>query len=141
MTAFSLSTIGLLVFATVGCGSNQLPVAPVEGQVLYRGKAIESGSVMFQPTMGPPAKGVIKPDGTFRLSTYGVDDGAVIGQHKVRIASVGRQADAPIQPGDSPSEAIRGSRLIPEKYSYFESSGLTAEVKEENEAYVLKLTD
>jgi hypothetical protein len=42
-------------------------------------------SVGATPTLnlGKPAQGLIQPDGTFTMSTYGTDDGAVIGPHKV----------------------------------------------------------
>ena len=35
--------------------------------------------------VGKPAQGLIQPDGTFVLSTYGTSDGAVIGRHSVYL--------------------------------------------------------
>ena len=131
----------LAAILLAGCGSQQLPVAPAKGQVFYQGKPLEFGSVMFQPTAGPPARGIIQSDGTFELSTYGKNDGAIIGQHKIRVACVesqrGQNGGAP-RLGDAPGA---DRQLIPAKYFHFDSGGLTAEVKASNEPFVLTLTD
>jgi hypothetical protein len=131
----------ILVIASLGivgsCGSGQLPVAPAGGKVLYRGKSLEFGSVMFQPNAGPPARGIIQPDGTFQLSTYGVNDGAVLGTHRVRVACFeSQQANAPAR-----AEAGLGKSLIPSKYANLASSGLHVEVKPDAEPYVFELSD
>jgi len=125
----------LCVFAA-GCGS-KLSLAPVEGKVLYHGKPLEFGRVVFQPQVGPPATGTIQPDGTFRLTTD-QSDGAVIGKHQVEITCFDSQRPgAPAPTG----EAGAGQSLIPLKYASFHSSGLTAEVKAANEPFVFDLTD
>lgn len=137
-------TVLVLCLAAIvnGCGSQQLPVAPAKGQVFYQGKALDFGSVMFQPTAGPPARGIIQPDGTFELSTYDKNDGAIIGQHQVRIACVESQRGLNGGPRTKPSEAAGSDKpLIPLKYSHFDSSGLRVEVKEHNEPFVWRLTD
>jgi hypothetical protein len=123
-----------------GCGSSQLPVAPAKGQVFYRGKPLAFGSVMFQSNVGPPARGVIQRDGTFQLSTYGTNDGAVIGQHQVRIACFESQipAGAPVARS---GEAGVGKSLIPPRYSNLDTSGLRVEVKAANEPFVFTLAD
>ena len=134
--------VSLVAFLIGGCGPQQLPVAPVKGQIFYQGKPMEFGSVMFQPTAGPPARGVIQPDGTFELSTYGVNDGVVVGTHKIRIACVesqrGLNGGPRTKPGDVASE---DKPLIPLKYSHLDSSGLIAEVTSSNEPFVWHLTD
>ena len=124
-----------------GCGGKQLPVAPAEGQVSYRGKPLPFGSVMFQPVMGPPARGVIQPDGTFQLSTYGSNDGAVIGQHQVRIACFESQRPSSKAPAAGGGEVGVGRSLIPPRYSNFGSSGLRVEVKAANEPFMFELVD
>jgi hypothetical protein len=131
--------VGLTVTA-VGCGKSRMPVAPVEGKVLYRGQPLEFGSVLFQPDVGPTAQGIIQPDGTFRLSTYGDGDGAVLGQHRVQIGCFegqrpGAEADAPT------SETMLGRPLIPRRYTRFDQSGLTADVKAVNEVLSFELDD
>jgi hypothetical protein len=79
-----------------GCGSD-FGVAPVKGKVLHNGKAVEGGAVTLHPVevatakndlKGKPASGQVNSDGTFVLSTYGTNDGAVIGKHSVSFFPV-----------------------------------------------------
>jgi len=126
--------------AAVLSGCNRGPMlVPVSGTVLYNGKPLEFGSVMFQPRSGQPAVGEIQPDGTFRLSTFALDDGAVVGIHKVRIACYESQRPGTVK---GPGEQSLGKLLIPLKYTFFDQSGLTAEVREDRtEPYVFELRD
>ena len=144
--AMAPKTLPLLLAAALsgvcGCGSNQLPVAPAEGKVLYRGKPLEFGSVMFQPELGPAARGLIQPDGTFQLRTSGLNDGAVIGEHKVRIACVESQRPGAASPqATDRSEPGVGRSLIPPKYANFAGSGLRVEVLANNIPFVFELED
>jgi hypothetical protein len=138
---FALFMLASLFSAAGGCGSNRLPVAPAEGKIIHQGQPLAFGSVMFQPTKGPPARGVIQPDGSFRLSTYGDNDGAVIGSHRVRVACF--ESQKPSSGGNSASKEIigLGRSLIPERYSNLETSGLRVEVKAANEPFVLDLSN
>jgi len=67
----------------IGCGGS---VAKVEGIVLCDGKPIPDALVFFQPEKGKLAKGTTKKDGSFSLTTYRDNDGAVIGRHTIRVA-------------------------------------------------------
>ena len=134
--------VAMLGVVVAGCGSDRLPVAPVTGKVFYQGKPLEFGSVMFQPDKGPAGRGTIQPDGSFTLSTYSEGDGAVIGQHKVRIASFASQRpDHMAAPADAPHEPGVGHSQIPRKYSNLDTSGLRVEVKADNEPFEFHLTD
>jgi len=114
-------------------------MVPVTGQVLYKGKPLEFGSVMFQPPSGQPATGDIQPDGTFSLSTYRPGDGAVVGSHKVRIACYQSQSPTAVK---GPGEQSLGRLLIPMKYTLFDQSRLTAEVREDRtEPFIFELSD
>jgi hypothetical protein len=128
-----------LVLASVAGCDRGPTLAPVSGKVLLNGQPLEFGSVMFQPSSGQPAIGEIQPDGTFTLSTFAPNDGAVVGVHKVRIACYESQRrDAQKGPG----EQSLGKLLIPMKYTLFDQSGLTAEVREDhNEPVVFELVD
>ena len=130
--------LAVLAMATGGCDGDQLPVGPVQGTVLYRGKPLEFGTVVFQPNTGPPGRGTIQPDGTFRLSTYGSNDGAVIGKYWVRIVCSEDQQPGYVRRGP---DLARGRSLIPEKYSHIGTSGLEVEVKRTNHPFVFELTD
>jgi len=106
------------MLALGGCG---VRTVPVEGKVLYRGKPLEFGSVMFQPEKGPTARGTIQPDGTFRLSTYREGDGAIPGAHQGQITCFEQQ-----RPGFAPDpkhEPGLSKPLIPPKYNRFDTSG------------------
>ncbi|MBX3435642.1 MAG: hypothetical protein KF847_20180 [Pirellulales bacterium] len=115
-----LSTTLLLVLS--GC-QEKSDFVPVSGEVLYEGKPLASGVIMFQPTAGPPSRGTIE-NGQFALENSAGELGGRIGLNKVRIAS---RAAAP--GGDA--EMALGKSLIPEHYGDFNASGLTAEVKPE----------
>lgn len=127
--------LGCLIgaFAALGCKQNP-DVVPVSGTVLYNGKPLPFGIIMFQPEAGQAAQGEIQSDGSFQLSSYGPNDGAVPGRHKISIRCFSRQASA--DGGGSP-----GRLLIPQKYTRFGTSGLTAEIAAgPNEPIVLELT-
>src|SRR6476469_2683029 len=68
-----------LLMLVVLAGCNRGPkMTSVTGKVIYNGHPLEFGVVMFQPPSGQPAQGQIQPDGTFTLSTYRLNDGAVV---------------------------------------------------------------
>ena len=91
--------------ALAGCGSssptgNQKPVHPVRGEVYFGTKPAAGAFVVFVPVSEPPdapdprPRGHVNEDGSFRLSTYGVDDGAPAGEYIVTIPwSVGDRDD------------------------------------------------
>jgi len=112
-------------------------VVPAGGKVLYNGQPLKFGSVTFQPRNGQPARGEIQSDGTFSLSTFRPGDGAVVGLHQVRIACYESQ-----RPSAKPTggEQSLGNSLIPLKYTFFDQSGLTADVQTaSNEPFVFDL--
>ena len=114
-----------LLFFLVGCAKKGgLETAPVSGKVTYRGKALTTGTVMFVPAQGPAATGEISKDGTYKLTTYRPDDGAVIGAHKVTITALqGMEGALPEVRSGTPGP------LVPAKYLNDNTSGLTADVK------------
>jgi len=85
--------MGLLLLAvSAGCERPPYELAPVHGTVTIDGQLMKQGKVMFAPLAdngqinpGKPAFGRIQPDGTFVLSTYGNEDGAVVGEHGVTV--------------------------------------------------------
>lgn len=122
---------------TSGCDQGPTMV-PVSGKVIYNGKPLEFGTVTFQPPSGQPARGEILNDGTFTLSTYRPNDGAVIGLHKVRITCY--ESQKPNAP-KSPGEQSLGNLLIPLNYTLFDQSGFTADVtKDRNDPFVFEMT-
>ncbi|MEW4562447.1 hypothetical protein AB1K70_07970 [Bremerella sp. JC770] len=124
------ATIGMLCLALLvgGCsGGGPFDTAPVTGKVLYKGKPLSYGSINFRPKAGSPAFAKIGSDGTFSLSTYGDNDGAIVGPHDVLIKAT--EVDAGKAPvNESGIENPVSKSVIPKKYTSFATSGLTAEV-------------
>ena len=92
-----LALVLISLAAMLGCESGATPVAlnasvvPVKGKISHRGKPVTKGQIVLEPTDGGrDAKGEIQPDGTFVLSTFGDDDGALIGVHHVAITGADR---------------------------------------------------
>ena len=82
----------LTLLACVGCSDHGYDVARVKGVVKVDGQLITAGKVIFAPrakegsvSAGKPGQGLIEPDGTFEISTYGNKDGAVVADHYVRV--------------------------------------------------------
>lgn len=122
-----------LLMALGGCGGNPSDIAPVRGVVEFDGKPLpefDNAAVIFTPAGGRLAKGVIKKDGSFVLSTYGKEDGAVVGAAKVAVSATVDAAG-----GESIDRQAGVRWVIPEKFADADASGLTCEVKpgEENE--------
>jgi len=131
---FALPLFSLLVLA--GCNDGPKMV-PVTGKVIYNGRPLEFGVVMFQPPNGQPAQGQVQPDGTYTLSTYRLNDGAVVARHKVRVACYESMSPSFVK---GPGEQKLGKPLVPEKYTLFDYSGLTADVNENNHEFTFELT-
>jgi hypothetical protein len=88
--------MGSLLFvslALAGCGGvEQFPMAKTTGRVLCEGKPVAKAIVYFEPKRtgdsgltGQQGFGLTDDDGKFTISTYGTNDGAVIGKHMVRV--------------------------------------------------------
>ncbi len=129
----------IAAFTILGC--NRGPqVVPVEGVVYYNDEPLPFGSVMFQPIMGQPAGARLAEDGSFKLSTFSEYDGAIVGEHKVKVTCYASQNPALVS-RNTGGEQTLGPSLIPENYTYSDQSGLTAIVKPEgNEPLEFRLT-
>jgi hypothetical protein len=107
----------VLLATSAGCGGGADELAPVAGQVFYRGQPLTGGTIVFAPDperggRGPLALGAIGPDGRYSLRSD-ARYGAVPGWHRITIA-----------PGDTPTEPP-----LPGHYSDPEHSGLSREVR------------
>ncbi len=86
----------VIVTSAIGCGegSDNLALGTVSGKVTHNGQPVNGGVVQFTPgpstaakgRAGKPGAGNVEADGTYKLSTYGTNDGAVLGKHKVNYA-------------------------------------------------------
>jgi hypothetical protein len=118
----------LLVSLVAGCSKSEatVPVHPVSGQVLFNGKPAAHASVIFHPKAG--AEGVPVPranadaQGNFTLSTYGVGDGAPLGEYAVTVEL------RPLVKKDGEFET--GPNIIPRQYSTPQTTKITTRVAE-----------
>ncbi len=139
----TLQFLIVLSFALLlaGCGGGpELPtIATVRGKVLYDGKPLTFGGVMFQGSAGQPARAKIQSDGTFVLTTYNKQDGAPVGKLKVRVTCY--EGQAPAAEGESrDAERPLGKLLIPKRYTAYATSGLEVNIPPEgNPDLVLEL--
>jgi hypothetical protein len=112
---FGFAAAVALLVASSGCGTPApagAPTAPVRGKVTYKGQPVTKGRIIFEPDgKGGQATGEIHPDGTFVMTTYQKDDGAVLGNHRVSILGAGR--------------------TVPNRYGSPNTSKLEVEVAEE----------
>jgi hypothetical protein len=132
----------LAVAATVtGCGKGRA-LAPVSGKVTYQGKSLPYGRVMLQPQSGQPSTGDIQSDGTFQMVTPGEGTGASVGKNMVLIVCRERPSpEAKAKAAAARQETSPGRSLIPEKYSSYDTSGITVDVHPgSNEPLVMTLS-
>ncbi len=117
----AMTVVFAAVTGLVGCESDPtaVPAVHASGTVTYKGKPVVKGAIQFVPEVGRPASGTIS-DGNFTLSTYGTDDGAVPGKHKVAVTST---TEEKTKDGDT-----RLKHLIPEKFAGPEGSGIVIEI-------------
>jgi hypothetical protein len=86
----------LLSIGLTGCsgGLKEFPCARASGKVMCEGQPVQGAIVYFSPKMtgksaevGKPGFAVTDASGGFVLSTYGDQDGAVVGPHVVRVTT------------------------------------------------------
>ncbi|MBN2291376.1 MAG: hypothetical protein JXM70_03060 [Pirellulales bacterium] len=81
--------LGLVMVCLFGCGSSDLPVYAVNGRVTFPdGAPVGAGWVEFRPIEAPRpvvSRGEIQADGTFELSTFKPNDGAIKGRHRAIV--------------------------------------------------------
>jgi hypothetical protein len=112
---------------SAGCGgADDFETAHVRGTVACNGKPLTMGIVSFQPISpngkmaGKAGYGLIQGDGSFVVSTYGTEDGAVVGRHKVMV----------LPPAESDrDDAPREVRATRRSLCYQNRKEITLEVK------------
>src|SRR6266699_852890 len=112
--------VSAMIVLLVGCSSK---TAPISGRVKFKDgsdvSVLRGYTVSFEPEDDRiSAAGEIGGDGTFKITTFSADDGAIPGRHRVAIS-----------PPDSPPDAPPPKPVIPKKYRDFGTSGLTADIK------------
>ena len=120
--------MSLIAAMLTGCGDGRPRRVPVSGQVLIDGKPLTYGFVRFATDTARPATGQIDSDGRFTLSTFGDEDGAVMGEQKVSVMA---------------AETINSNSKrwhAPKKYTSPTTSGLTAKIDGPIDSLTIELT-
>lgn len=119
---------GLLVLlAMVGCNSSTTPTYPVQGRIEFEdGSPVRTGFIeTYSHDLKINARGKINQDGTFTLSTFSEDDGAVVGMHDVIVTQFLGHEMAPQIKHDHAVEAVAT------KHADYATSGLSLTVEEQ----------
>lgn len=115
-----------IIVVLSGCGEPPPHMVAVRGRVTYKGQPVASGTVFFCPTSAArnghtrPATGQLGQDGTYRLSSFGEEDGALPGEYAVAVESF---TGGSVDPFNK-----RTTWLVPQRYADPGQSGLRANV-------------
>src|SRR5262249_36190194 len=129
--------VALLGVVLIGCGGT----TPVRGVVTLEGAPVAGATVLFMPDGqdgSHPASGFTSSDGTFRLTTYKPDDGALPGKYRVVV----QKTEAAKGPGEAEQAAMERAKAklgeealhkhqkpaLPEVYAKFETTPLRCTV-------------
>jgi hypothetical protein len=113
--------------AIAGCGDGRPERVPVAGVVLIDGEPLKSGTIKFVPKNGRPSASKISPNGSFDLTCYDGNDGALLGAHRVQVSSNRIISDSKIE------------WYAPQQYADFRTSGIEVDVTEPVEDLKIEL--
>ncbi len=137
-------TATALAACCLGCGggasapAGREPVFPVSGKITYKGKPVDGADVtFFCKDKDKSAFGRTDKDGSFRLTTYSSNDGAIAGKHVVVVSKF--DVPPPTKeydindinyqpPGLGQSTSPPSKKLLPAKYADAKTSDLIAVV-------------
>lgn len=115
----------------LGC-SNQPPTYPVVGRVTFSdGEPVNSGTVEFLSAEHDlNARGKIKSDGSYVLSTFRPNDGAVAGRHRIIVVQhIIVETARPVKHGGS-GHAHKPHRVVDRRYASYRNSTLSSLVSD-----------
>jgi hypothetical protein len=130
--------LGLAFFTfVVGCGSGKPKVEPVRGKVTIDGQPLTEGTIVFHPSQGRPALGMVQQDGSYVLTTLHESDGALAGEHRVTIEartvhggiSAARSVEEELSLAGSSSTPAVVEWIVPERFSRVATTPLMAKVE------------
>lgn len=116
-------------FAVTGCGGRTPPTGFVSGVIKLNGQPLDGATVEFTPTTGRSSIAVTDSAGKYVLKYTNTVDGALIGEHTVRI-STGVAGSASNEGGQS--SAGKPERIPP---TYNSQSEVKADVKSGNNTF------
>jgi len=112
----ALATLVSVPLLALGCGPSRPAQHPVTGIVTWRGKALETGTVMFVPEEGPAATSTIDKSGRYHLN-------AKAGNHRVAVVAL------PVPPEGANEMTYTAAPMIPARFGRVETSGLRVNVR------------
>jgi hypothetical protein len=124
----------LLTLLLAGCSSHddkwkssRPKTVEASGVITWNGEPLDAAQVVLVPaaSSGHGASALSAADGSFKLSAFPPDEGAVPGSYKVMIV----KADVP-QVQEDVAVMSYAKLLIPKKYTDVQTSGLTVEIPE-----------
>ena len=138
MRARGVHLVALLSVVLNGCGGR---TRPVRGVITLEGTPVAGATVVFMPEDQDgrrPASGFTSSDGTFRLTTYQPNDGALPGKYRVLI----QKTEAAKDPGAAERSALERAKAkieekslqqsrkpaLPEAYLRFDTTPLRCSV-------------
>ena len=131
--------VALLGVVLIGCGGKG--PTQVQGVVTLEGTPVAGATVLFMPDGQDgcrPASGFTLSDGTFRMTTYKPNDGALPGKYRVLI----QKTEAAKDPGAAERSALERAKAkieerslqnrrkptLPEAYAKFDTTPLRCSV-------------
>lgn len=126
------ATLGCLVMTTFGCSGRRADrwtrmrpaTYPVRVHVVWNGEPTEDALVVFESAdRAAMAVGRTDAQGVCQLKTFDPGDGAVAGEHRVRIEKI-------IITGTAGDGRILDASIMPKTYADPGTSGLTATVSD-----------
>jgi hypothetical protein len=144
--------------ALCGCGGskpvgkgNREPVFAAGGVVTYKGEPVADATVggrSFRAENIIASGAKTDSSGRFQLMTYEPGDGAIVGKHQFTVTKAVIEGDDPsyydpMSPNyGKPAPKTTTKYLVPKKYSSFETTDLSGEVKDAgSNEIVLELKD
>jgi hypothetical protein len=100
----------------------------VSGKVLIDGEPLTFGAVVFVPEGGRQSTGSIGADGSFKLTCFEPEDGALVGTHHVQVMG---------------NQTINNTTVkwhAPKKYADRQTSDLKEEIKGPTDSLVINLS-
>ena len=129
--AFALIALAVLGGFGLGCSeqSDQLPVVPVKGVLVYKGQPLENALLTFHPVdrtdpRRMTARATTTAEGKFELSTHNANDGAAEGEYSVTVECY------KLVGGKGSWEP--GPNILPPKYSSPQSSDIKVSVSKDD---------
>lgn len=147
LSCLTVSLVSISVAGFVGCGGPKWPPTyKSTGTVTLDGSPVERASITFYPLDGQkPANATTDANGAFQLTSFNAGDGATPGSFGVAIQkfpAIEIEAVPGGKPFDESNNTDEGPALgsekdpvteLPEKYSNYEKSGLSATVTTDGE--------